>query len=195
MSLEPKGLGRPDFSQISRGATTTGTTYSLPLSPSGSRLMVSAPELGTLRRIGTVTWVGSMGRLAYGGYLGTCGYAKRIGTLGHAGTFSSHIRGRELISQGIISGSRIGQGSIHTGGWQHIGSYRSKTFLFKSSRGGSIGIMGAIQGTATDRGTYYGLTRIGKGTLSMKSFTEDLRYVAPVVVGGGTVTVTLAKGM
>jgi len=197
MSLEAKGTGRPDYTQK---VYRLGSISYLGTINYVDRLRTIG-VIGTIHKIGTVYNVVRLGSIhnIEGGVLGsihrvgTLHYAERLGTIGHLGTTASHIRARDLISEALVSGSRIGQGSIYLGGWSHIGSYYNKTYLFKLSRGGSVSVMGAILGTATDMGTYRGPTRIGKGTLTLENFTAGFRYSRPVIIGGGTTIVTLSK--
>ena len=172
-------------------------------------------RVGTVQRLGTLSYVGTIGRVVYQprlgtiahagtmGYLGTVSKISRIGTA-HTGTVPVEIARRQFIGTVTRDRVRLGPGSTWTGSWFHIGSYRTKTVKFNignpgTSGGGSIAIVMGLAGTrqADITGTYYGPARVGKGSVTVITWTEAMRYVRPWVRqhaalgsywGGGTVS-------
>ena len=134
----------------------------------------------------------------------------RLGTIGHLGTVSyigtCHTGTVPVIRQGlgfrsIVMRDRVplGPGSVWAGSWQHIGSFRQKTFFTKSVGasgswgGGSFSILSGLSSTGADGlvGTLYGYVRVG--TYYVKSFEDNVRFARPIFkrTGGGRGTVSV----
>ncbi len=141
-------------------------------------------RIGTVGHIGSGPWIGSVGRVMYVAKMGTVG---RIGTA-HTGTVPVELARRQFIGTVMRDRVRLGPGSVWVGSWLHIGSYKTKTVKFDvgnpgTSGGGSIALIMGLTGTTQSRmtGTYYGPVRIGKGSLTVISWAEAMRYVRPWV--------------
>lgn len=149
-----------------------------------------------LNKLGSITRLTSAGTVQanlVGGAIGTqqrLNYVNKLGTIqsGHLndiGTvpISSRFEDYSILRNNV----RLGAGSTWVGSWQYIGSYQTKTFLLNvgnpgTSGGGSISLVAGLYGTGIGQtGTYYGPTRIGKGTFDPITFTEVFRYARPVV--------------
>jgi len=150
-------------------------------------------SLGTVKYLGTVRYLqaGSLGRVEHLGTVGRVSYLSKIGTVSrigtaHAGTVPVELARRQFTATVVRDRVRLGPGSIWVGSWLHVGSYKTKTVKFDignpgTSGGGSIAIVMGLAGTTQSgmTGTYYGPARIGKGTPTVISWAEAMRYARP----------------
>jgi len=208
MALTTRGAGKPDYS----GRSSEDTLDALRRKFVGSQQMWS----------GSVVVRGFIGSIEYLHRLGTTHYVERMGTVGHVGSQpylgyvgTARVRSGSIrttfaaqdimvgvdqqaryYTGAIIRGSaRLGKGTFWIGSWQGIGSFRTKSYFYRLSRGGSIGVVVGMTGSgqADHTGTYYGPVRIGAGSLQTVSFTEAFGFARPFLVGGGTSRVSLGR--
>jgi len=150
----------------------------------GTLNRIAGGRVGTLGRLGTVHYVervGTIQRLGTAKYLGTVGkvnYIPRLGTVS-ARLFSG-------IGAGFGPGTHVARGSWYLGSWIDVSRFRTKTLVIHpSSLSGTIHIMTSVLGNATEYGTYYS-ARVGKGSYTIKSFTEVPKEVRAIFEASGS---------
>ena len=169
----------------------------------GTLNRIAGGRVGTLGRLGTVHYVERIGTISHIGsspYVGTVNriaYSSRVGTIGQAGTTQNVVRAGGFIGTAYRRAIHLGQGSTWVGSWQHIGSFRTKTFsvMGRGTPGGggigSVALMTAVSGTQRFKtGTYFGLVRVG--SYYPFSMTESIRYARVLVKKSGTYSGTVS---
>mgnify|MGYP001594517704 CR=1 FL=1 len=100
----------------------------------------------------------------------------KIETTQNTAAIEHRIGGAHYASQDIL----MAPSGVFVGGWAHIGSFVTKTLMCQSiGATGSLYIVLGMAGTEyrTGRtGTYY-QTRLGVGSFSTFTFTEQARYL------------------
>ena len=150
MSLTRRGTGRPDHTQEVLGKAADDTVHTLPLAPEGEQVEV---KIGALAPGSLVVSGGSI-NIASG---------------------SVHISRNTYGSVTLFDYERIGPGSILTGSWVPVKSYKTKTLSFYSTIIGTCII--DVSPVGTDKARIYWTDRIGPGSFLTASLTESFNIM------------------